>query len=161
MPADIRFSRVRSAASLAAAARRMAASDPWLKLGLTEKACLAGLRAPYRETYAATISGEPAGHVTINMQGLLRGYVQVLFVAEGYRGLGVGEKLLRYAERRIFRDSPNVFICVSSFNSGARRFYARLGYRKAGLLKDLLVKGADELLLRKTRGPLATFKRKG
>lgn len=160
MKNDLKIYRVRSGARLRAAAGAMAASDPWLKLGLTEKACLAGLTAPYRETYAASLKGRPAGHVTVNMSGTLRGYIQVLFVAEGFRGRGVGEALLRFAEKRIFASSPNVFLCVSSFNSGARRFYARLGYAKAGLFTDFLVKGADEVLMRKTRGPLTTYKPK-
>lgn len=139
------------------AAVLMAASDPWRRLGLDAKACLAGLAAPGRETYAASLRGAYAGHVTINMGGPLRGYVQTLFVPGGFRGRGVGEKLLRYAEGRIFRSSPNVFLCVSSFNRGGRRFYSRHGYAKAGLLRDFIIKGADELLLRKTRGPLAGY----
>lgn len=160
MPAaeKLRISRITSVKDLRAAARRMALSDPWLKLGLDAASCFSGLSAPYRETYAASIGGAPAGHVTINMSGLLRGYIQVLFVAEGLRGQGVGEELLRFAEEKIFRASPNVFLCVSSFNKGAIRFYRKLGYKLTGRLKDFLVKGSDELLMRKTTGPLRTFK---
>ena len=94
------------------------------------------------------------GLVVITMYGTFKGYIQALCVAPEARGQGLGEKLMRYAERRIRRESPNVFLCVSSFNKGAIRFYRRLGYRKAGLLKDFLVKGSDELLLRRTWGPL-------
>ena len=66
--------------------------------------------------------------------------------------------LMAFAEERIFRDSPNVFICVSTFNTGARDFYQHLGYQVVGPLKDYLVAGYDELLLRKTIAPLATYK---
>jgi [ribosomal protein S18]-alanine N-acetyltransferase len=45
-----------------------------------------------------------------------------------------------------------VFICVSSFNPGARRLYERLGFELVGTLRELLVPGHDELLLRKTKG---------
>ena len=44
--------------------------------------------------------------------------------------------LIRWAENRIFRDSPNAFICVSSFNAGARRLYEELGFTDASDLKD-------------------------
>jgi len=152
------ISRITSVNGLRAAARRMAACDPWLKLGLDSRACFRGLSAPGRETYGVFSGGEPAGHVTINMAGLLRGYIQVLFVAEAFRGQGVGEELMRFAEKEIFRSSPNVFLCVSSFNKGAIRFYTRLGYKRTGRLKDFLVAGWDELLMRKTTGPLKTFK---
>ena len=57
------------------------------------------------------------------------------------------------AEEIIFSYSPNVFLCVSSFNKKAKRFYERLGYKRVGILKDFLIKGADEYLLRKTKGP--------
>lgn len=160
MPAaeKLKISRTASVKDLRAAARRMAASDPWLKLGLDARRCFKSLAAPYRETYSASSGGVHAGHVTINMNGLLRGYIQVLFVAEGRRGRGVGEGLMRFAEKKIFRDSPNVFLCVSSFNKGAIRFYRGLGYRKAGLLENFLAKGHDEILMRKTRGPLLSYK---
>jgi len=140
-----------------AAAALMAASDPWLKLGLREHHCLKTFSAPFRETYAARADGELAGFVIITMYGTFRGYIQVLFVSPRYRGRGLGEELMAFAEKKIFGRAPNVFLCVSSFNKGAQRFYRRLGYRKAGLLKDFLVKGSDELLLRKTLGPLRDY----
>jgi ribosomal protein S18 acetylase RimI-like enzyme len=48
-------------------------------------------------------------------------------------------------------------MCVSSFNEGARRLYERLGYTVVGELTDYIVQGQSEILLRKTRGPLAGF----
>jgi ribosomal protein S18 acetylase RimI-like enzyme len=64
---------------------------------------------------------------------------------------------VEFAERRILQVSPNVFMCVSSFNHGARRLYQRLGYQVIGELPDYLVRGHSEILLRKTTGPLAGF----
>jgi len=66
----------------------------------------------------------------------------------------LGRQLIAFAEERIFRESPNVFLCVSSFNSDARRLYERLGYELIGELRDYLVRGSSELLMRKTIGPL-------
>lgn len=152
--AEPTISRLTSPKYKRAAAALMAASDPWLKLGLTAAACLKTLNTPFRETYIAVSGGRIAGLVTITMYGTFKGYIQSLFVAEGFRGAGLGEKLLRFSEKKIYARSPNVFLCVSSFNKGALRFYRRLGYKKAGLLKDFVRKGSDELLLRKTTGPL-------
>lgn len=154
----MKINRLRLKKDKRAAAALMAASDPWKKLGLKARDCLRAIEYPFRETYAARDGKELAGLVTVAMYGTFRGYIQSLFVAPGWRGRGVGEELMRFAEASVFARTPNVFLCVSSFNKGAQRFYRRLGYRRAGLLKDLFVKGSDELLLRKTVSPLKSFK---
>ena len=91
------------------------------------------------------------------MNGPFPGYIQSIGVAPDARGRGVGSRIIAWAEERIFRESPNVFMCVSSFNHGARRLYQRLGYTIVGELPDYIVQGQSEILLRKTRGPLADF----
>ena len=57
---------------------------------------------------------------------------------------------MRHAEERIFRESPNVFLC--------RRLYERLGYTLVGELTDYIVAGHAELLYRKTIGPIGAFR---
>ena len=153
----MKITRLRSPKDKSAAASLMAASDPWLALGLGRAHCLRTLAAPFRETYMVKEGGAIAGLVTVTMYGTFKGYIQSLFVAPGFRGRGTGEALMVYAEKKIFARSPNVFLCVSSFNKGAIRFYRRLGYRKAGLIKDFFEKGSDEMLMRKTVGPLRSF----
>lgn len=150
----LKIRKLAAPARLKAAAALMAASDPWRRLGLDAARCLGALRGPFRETLAAYEGDLLAGLAAIAMYGTFKGYIQALFVADGFRGRGVGEALLAAAEKRIFRDSPNVFLCVSSFNGGARRFYRRLGYREAGVLKNFVRDGLHEILLRKTKGPL-------
>ena len=107
---------------------------------------------PVKEVHAIRDANGIAGFVVIDMRGLLRGYVQILCVRADCRRRGLGSTLLRWAGERIFHDSPNVFICVSSFNAGARRLYERVGFELVGTLRELLVPGHDELLLRKTKG---------
>ena len=153
----MKITRLRLGRDKNAAAALMAASDPWRKLGLRKEHCAKTFSVPFRETWAAREGKAIAGFVVITMYGTFRGYIQVLFVAPGFRSAGLGEALMRFAEAKIFARTPNVFLCVSSFNKGASRFYRRLGYRKAGLLKDFLIKGSDEMLLRKTKGPLRDF----
>lgn len=137
-----------------ACARMMAASEPWITLRRGYEACLRVVLDERRERHVAWAGDEVAGFVVLNLQGAFVGYVQTVCVAPGLRGRGVGTELLRFSEERIFRDHPNVFICVSDFNPGARRLYERVGYRLVGELVDYVVAGRSELLLRKTRGPL-------
>jgi ribosomal-protein-alanine N-acetyltransferase len=132
----------------------MATSDPWLRLGLDLQTCRRVVRQAERETWGAWQGSRLAGFVVLNFKGPFVGYVQLLGVAADLRGQGVGAALLAHAEECIFARTPNVFICVSSFNTSAQRFYARLGYQSCGRLDNYLVAGHDELLLRKTRGPL-------
>lgn len=73
------------------------------------------------------------------------------------RNLGIERKLIAFAEDRIFREIPNVFLCVSSFSNRAQKFYARLGYERVGELKDYVVKGYAEILMRKSLGSLREF----
>jgi ribosomal-protein-alanine N-acetyltransferase len=93
------------------------------------------------------------------MQGGFIGYIQTIGVAPEWRSRGIGRRLVAFAEERIFRDSPNVFICVSSFNPDAQRFYRSLGYEVIGDLKDFIVHGYSEILLRKTIAPWREFKK--
>lgn len=136
------------------AARTMADSEPWKTLGIGHDQSLKILSNDTRERYLATWGGQAAGFLVLNMQGAFIGYVQLVGVAANVRGKGVGRALIEFAEDRIFRVTPNVFICVSDFNRDARTFYEKLGYSKVGELKDFLVAGRAEIILRKTIGPI-------
>jgi ribosomal protein S18 acetylase RimI-like enzyme len=64
-----------------------------------------------------------------------------------------------YVEERILSETPNVFLSVSSFNKRAQKLYERRGYEVVGELKNYIVPGHSEILLRKTIAPLTEFKR--
>jgi [ribosomal protein S18]-alanine N-acetyltransferase len=140
-------------------ARMMASSEPWLTLGRSYEASLEIVRDPTREVYIARDQSGLAGFLILCMSGAFVGYIQTVCIAPDRRGQGLGSRLVQFAERRILRESPNVFMCVSSFNRDACRLYERLGYREVGELTDYLVSGHSEILLRKTLGPWATFRR--
>jgi ribosomal protein S18 acetylase RimI-like enzyme len=140
-----------------ACATIMATSDPWITLGRTFDRCLATVRDTALERYVAIDSGEVVGFILISMRGSFTGYIKSIAVREDWRGRGLGSALLAFAEERILRESPNVFICVSSFNARAQALYTRLGYETVGDLRDFIVRGYDERLLRKTTGPLTEF----
>jgi ribosomal protein S18 acetylase RimI-like enzyme len=138
----------------------MAGSEPWVTLGRDFEASLRQVTDPTREVYVADAGGELLGFVVVLMGGAFKGYVQTLCVAPAWRNRGVGRALLAFAEERILRESPNVFMCVSSFNHGARRLYERLGYEPVGELSDYLVAGHSEILLRKTTASWQDFERR-
>jgi ribosomal protein S18 acetylase RimI-like enzyme len=135
-------------------AQVMCGSEPWITLRRSYDDSFKMLTDPSREIYLAVVQGQIAGFMILNMKGAFVGYIQTVCIFPEWRNKGIGTKLIDFAEERIFRDSPNVFMCVSSFNQNAQRLYERLGYRVAGELKDYIVPGHSEILLRKTIGPL-------
>lgn len=149
---------------------RIVAGDPlWKRYGVT----LTGARRSFRRVLAGARRGRPAtraageiavaregrravGFVWFRPEGTFHhsGYVRWIAVAPASRSHGVGERLMRHAEGRIFRDGPNVFLTVSDFNTRAQAFYHRLGYTRVGTLADYVVPGITEYLYRKTQGPI-------
>ncbi len=140
-------------------ARMMSSTNPWLMLGRTYDICLPIVRDTSKEVYVGWLGRATAGFLIINMEGPFLGYIQTVCVDSEYRGQGIGSRLIRWAEERIFRESPNVFMCVSSFNEDAFKLYKRLGYEVIGELRDYLVRGHSEILLRKSTGPWAEFRK--
>jgi [ribosomal protein S18]-alanine N-acetyltransferase len=143
-----------------ACARLMSSQEPWLTLQRDFEESVEVLSDPARESYVATIDGRVVAFLIVNMKGAFVGYLQTICVAPEWRNQGLGRRLIAFAEERIFREAPNIFLCVSSFNPGARRLYERLGYELVGELKDYIVRGSAELLFRKTIGPLREFKKR-
>jgi ribosomal-protein-alanine N-acetyltransferase len=145
-----------------ACARLMADSEPWITLKRSFQSALVALQDPGKELHVV-LDAEDAvvAFILLDLRGPLAGYIQSICVRHNLRGQGLGTGLMAWAERRISQVSPNVFLCVSSFNVGARRLYERLGYEMVGRLPDFLVHGHDELLFRKTLGPWNVFESRG
>src|SRR3954452_21953698 len=152
------ITRLNNEADARRCAHLMASSEPWLTLGRSYEACLAIIQDPTREVYLLKTETDIAGFLIVCMTGAFVGYIQTICIDPIRRGQGLGIRLVEFAERRILAESPNVFLCVSSFNPDARRLYERLGYRVIGELADYLVQGHSEILLRKTSGPLSGFR---
>jgi len=138
----------------------MASSEPWVTLQRDYDASLKILTDPSKEVYLAMASNEIVGFALLTMHGTFIGYLQSIYVSPEWRGNGVGSELMDYVERRILSETPNVFICVSSFNQRVQRLYERRNYEVVGELRNWIVPGHSEILLRKTIGPLTGFKSK-
>ncbi len=137
----------------------MASNEPWITLQRDYENGLIILQDPISELYLFFQNGARIGFIMIKTKGPFTGYIQTIVFLEAVRGQGIGEAAIRYIEEIIFMFSPNVFICVSSFNERARKLYLRMGYEVVGVLENYIVQGLDEVLLRKTRGPLNDFKK--
>jgi len=136
----------------------MTDSEPWVTLRRTYDESLKILSDSSKEIYVAVKGGTLVGFIILNMQGAFVGYVQTVCIAPEWRSKGIGSRLLKFAEDRILSEVPNVFMCVSSFNKDAQKLYQRLGYEMIGELKDYIVAGYSEILLRKAIAPLTEFK---
>jgi [ribosomal protein S18]-alanine N-acetyltransferase len=139
--------------NFAACSRMMSETDPWITLGMDYDQCLKAFDGKCKEIYVIEYEKEIAGFVILQVCGTFSGYIQTICIAEPYRGKGFGRKLLQFCEERILKFSPNVFICVSSFNKSAARLYFDFGFRLVGELDNFVKEGFSELLLRKTVGP--------
>jgi ribosomal-protein-alanine N-acetyltransferase len=135
----------------------MSQSEPWITLSRNYESCIESLQGDFKEIYIVTDSGKFIGFVILQMVGSFKGYIQTLCIKPEYRNKGIGTMVLKFCEERIFKVSPNVFICVSSFNKKAENLYLRLGYKKIGELQNFAAMGYSEFLLRKTTGSLFEF----
>lgn len=143
-----------------ACAEIMATSEPWVTLGRTREQAIRILsEREIQEVYVAVHEGTIIGFLILVLKGAFIGYIRTVAVHPDWRSRGLGRRLIWFAEERSFRDSPNVFLCVSSFNPRARALYERLGYEAVGELRDYIIRGSSELIMRKTLGPYSEFRR--
>ena len=149
--------RLGSSEEAQACARVMSSSEPWITFQRSFDECLRLVEASEFETYVAVDADRILGFSVLNLKGDFVGYIKILCVAAESRGSGIGSALIHHAEERIYREQPNVFIMCSSFNPRACALYKRLGFELIGELKDYVLRGHAEILLRKTRCPLREF----
>ncbi len=157
---DVEIHLTTAQADIEQCARMMTETDPWMKLGFDFDKCLAAFEGPCKEIYIVKAGGELVGFAILQVCGTFRGYIQTICIIHRFRGQGLGTKILQFCEERVLKISPNVFICVSSFNKGALKLYLNLGFKLIGELENFVKEGYTELLLRKTVGPISGYKAK-
>ena len=130
------------------AAQLMARSEPWTTLRRSLDVCRAVLNDPEFQVFVARSGSDRCGFLILDPRGVAGApYLKSIATADGYRDRGIGTALIRFAEDHFRPHARVLFLCVSSFNDGARRLYERLGYERVGELKDLAVEGASEWLM--------------
>lgn len=139
-----------------ALARIISTSEDWTRYGINYDIAI-GLFEKMKDTiYVAEINGQIAGLITLNINGVgnVGAYVRMVAVAEPYRGQGIGGQLIDYTTNLAFQKTPNIFLICSVDNVKAQHFYEKIAFVKVGILADLVISGYDEILYRKTAGPL-------
>lgn len=151
------FKITKDPADIRVCARMMAGTDPWITLGMDFVGCLAAFEGECKEIYVLKEGRTIAGFVILQLCGTFSGYIQTLCISKKYRGKGLGTRFLRFCETRVLKFSPNLFICVSSFNVGAKKLYLNYGFKVVGEMENFVKQGFTEILLRKTVGPRAGY----
>lgn len=132
------------------AAAVMASTDPWLRLGRTIDSCRALLHKARLDVVVASRDGDRLGFAIVDAEGFAGGpYLKAIAVDAMERAAGVGSAILDHVESRWGAQAGNMFLCVSSFNEGAKALYERRGYVPIGTLEKYLVDDADEIMMRK------------
>ncbi len=132
------------------AARLMAGSEPWITLGVSLSTCMEACHHPDYLLFIAHTGNVPCGMMILHPRGVASSpYLKTIAVDFSVRGKGVGSIMLGFAEKLFSSQSKHFFLCVSSFNSDARAFYERHGYRLVGEFEDYIIEGASEILMYK------------
>jgi diamine N-acetyltransferase len=136
------------ARSLAATLVRM---EPWVTLGYGAEAMARGMRTlhPDLTRFRALRGGETQGLFVVRYPWLRGAYIELFAVLPGAQGCGVGRAAIEFIEATYRGRIANLWLLVSGFNAGARRFYERNGFHPIGLIPDLVTTGQDEILMRK------------
>jgi ribosomal-protein-alanine N-acetyltransferase len=150
MSGDVQISSA-SALDLDTCRRLILRSEPWITLQYDDTdvqgivRSVAGANLLVAQVEARTVG------FALSAPGVLLGeYLKLLVVDPAFQSQGIGRRLMEDLERRAFQRWPNVYLCVSNFNTGARQFYRRFGYEEVGVLRDLLLPGSGEVLMRKS-----------
>lgn len=100
--------------------------------------------------YAVEIGGEQLGAVSVRSPWLKGPYLELLALLPVAQGQGIGSAILTWFEQEaIGHGSRNLWVCASSFNMRALRFYERHGFEHAAALPGLVADGYEEILMRK------------
>jgi ribosomal protein S18 acetylase RimI-like enzyme len=131
----------------------MSVQDPWLRLEVDLARCMASISEAHLQRYGIFEQGAIVGLAAVHPTGMaFSPYLSTLVIRADRTGRGLGSRLLAHVEETVFRTHRNLFLCVSSFNENARRFYLTHGYATVGRIPDYVKPGYDEWIMRKVKG---------
>jgi len=146
--------RIRTNSEKIACAEIMTYSEPWSTIGMSVDHIMDTLNYPLQDVYAAYMGEEIVGTMVIHTKGAFPAYLKCIAVKPDLSGRKLIGQMMEFIEKVIFSTYKNLFLCVSSFDLAAQNFYNNLGYEKIGELKNYLVEGHNEILMRKTIAPI-------
>jgi ribosomal-protein-alanine N-acetyltransferase len=96
--------RYQGEAEARAAAAIMAGTEPWITLGRNAEQTYRNVTLPQQESYVALVGDEVVGVIIVALPiPLIKGYISGLAVKAEFRNRGIGARLLRVVEERIFQ----------------------------------------------------------
>jgi ribosomal protein S18 acetylase RimI-like enzyme len=100
--------------------------------------------------YVVSVDGEEAGAVSVRHPWLMGPYLELLALLPRAQNQGIGSSIMAWFETAALQHGArNLWVCASSFNERALRFYERHGFTTAAMLPDLVADAYNEILLRK------------
>lgn len=133
-------------------AAAIVAIPPWLVMSYPAEAMARFLATADggASRYAVEVGGEQAGAVSVRSPWLKGPYLELLALLPKAQGQGIGANILAWFEQEALKaGARNLWVCASSFNMRALRFYERHGFEQVATLPGLVADGYDEILLRK------------
>ncbi len=131
--------------------KALCSMDPWRTMQYRVEALeFYLLRAdPALSRRSIMVSGNIAGVFSLRYPWLFGPFIELVALFEGFRGKGIGGRIVDWVCLRYKDRATNVWVTVSAKNEGAQRFYNRIGFERTAILDDLIKPGWDEILLRK------------
>ena len=99
--------------------------------------------------YVVSVKGEEAGVVSVRHPWLKGPYLELLALLPQAQTKASARASWPGSKRGLKHGARNLWVCASSFNARALRFYERHGFARAATLPGLVADGYDEILLRK------------
>lgn len=148
-PARLLLLDQRSCASLAAG---IVAMEPWAVMNYPADKLAAFLARPDAGAarYVVSVAGEQSGVVSVRNPWLKGPYLELLALLPEAQNQGIGSSIMAWFEfSALEHGARNLWVCASSFNVRALRFYEHHGFARTATLPGLVADGYDEILLRK------------
>lgn len=129
----------------------LASIDPWLRNGRSAETMAARFRDPDPGVarFAVMRDGDVVGGVIIRFPVIRGAYLETLGLAASARGSGIGHAIIDWMGREVDGRAQNLWLCVTEWNAGARRFYERQGFTEVGQLPGLVTEDQTEVFMRK------------
>jgi ribosomal protein S18 acetylase RimI-like enzyme len=132
----------------------IASMDPWRTLRIGPETIARQLLEPedHLRQHEICLKKECAGAIVVRAPWLYGPYISLLAILPDYQAMGLGAAVLRKVANETKPRPKNIWVCVSSFNQRAQRFYTRNGFEHVGTLPGLIRPKFTELLMRKRLG---------
>jgi GNAT superfamily N-acetyltransferase len=129
--------------------RTLCSMDPWLTMNYKPEVIEFYLlrEDPALSRYSIMVSENLAGVLSLRFPWLFGPFIELVALFDGFRDRGIGSRIVEWVS--LNHEAANVWVTVSAFNSGAQRFYGKMGFEKTAMLEDLIKPGWSEILLRK------------